>query len=110
MINRKCPIERTLEVLDGKWTILILRDLFTGVKRFGELRRSLQTISPKMLTERLRALEEQGIVERIVFSEVPLHVEYQLTERGQSIRPIFDAMKTWALDAMPRDRDEKSHQ
>ena len=92
-IPTNCPIERAMEVLDGKWTILILWELFEGVKRFGELRRELQPISPKTLTDRLRVLEEQGIVKRTMYSEVPLHVEYELTARGQSIRPIFDAMK-----------------
>jgi DNA-binding HxlR family transcriptional regulator len=91
------PIGRTVEILEGKWTILILRDLFSGMKRFGEFRRSLAPISPKTLTDRLRLLEEQGIVTRTVYSEVPLHVEYELTERGQRLRPIFEAMTTWAL-------------
>lgn len=91
------PIGRAVEVLEGKWTILILRDLFSGITRFGELRRSLAPISPKTLADRLRLLEEQGIVTRTIYSEVPLHVEYKLTERGQRLRPIFEAMTTWVL-------------
>jgi DNA-binding HxlR family transcriptional regulator len=91
-------LERFLEIFSGKWTLLILRELFSsdsGFKRFGELRRQLHSISPKTLTDRLRTLEAQGIVSRTVYSEVPLHVEYRLTERGQRLRPIFAAMKEW---------------
>lgn len=99
-------LERLLETFASKWTLLILRELFrseSGIKRFGELRRQLHSISPKTLTDRLRALEAQGIVSRTVYSEVPLHVEYQLTERGQRLRPIFEAMKAWVRseDAEP---------
>ncbi|GHO41900.1 winged helix-turn-helix transcriptional regulator [Ktedonospora formicarum] len=92
-----CPgsIERLLEILEGKWTLLLLRHLFNGIKRFGELRRALHPISPKTLTDRLRLLEERGIVTRTVYSEVPLHVEYQLTERGRRLEPIFIAMGVW---------------
>src|SRR5216684_4512365 len=99
MIDPSCSgsIEPILEILEGKWTLLLLRDLFNGVKRFGELRRSLHPISPKTLTDRLRMLEEQGIVIRTIYSEVPLHVEYQLTERGQRLQPIFAAMWVWTL-------------
>jgi DNA-binding HxlR family transcriptional regulator len=78
--------------------LLILRELFSsdsGFKRLGELRRQLHSISPKTLTDRLRTLEAQGIVSQTVYSEVPLHVEYRLTERGQRLRPIFAAMKEW---------------
>jgi DNA-binding HxlR family transcriptional regulator len=97
MIDAACSdsIEPILEILEGKWILLLLRELFNGVKRFGELRRSLDPISPKTLTDRLRMLEEQGILTRTLFSEVPLHVEYQLTERGQRLQPIFAAMKAW---------------
>lgn len=97
MIDAACSdsIEPILEILEGKWTLLLLRELFNGVKRFGELRRSLDPISPKTLTDRLRMLEEEGILTRTIFSEVPLHVEYELTERGQRLQPIFAAMKAW---------------
>jgi len=91
-------LEQFLETFSTKWTVLILRELFkndTGIKRFGELRRQLPAISPKTLTDRLRALEAQGIVSRTVYSEVPLHVEYRLTERGQRLRPVFKAIKEW---------------
>jgi DNA-binding HxlR family transcriptional regulator len=97
MVDPECSgsIEPILEILEGKWTLQLLRDLFNGVKRFGELRRSLHPISPKTLTDRLRLLEEQRIVTRTIYSEVPLHVEYQLTERGQRLQPIFAAMWVW---------------
>jgi DNA-binding HxlR family transcriptional regulator len=90
-----CPIEKTMSVIGGKWTFLILRDLFYGTKRFGELQRSLQGISPRTLSTRLKELEEEGLLLRTVFSEIPPHVEYSLTEKGNSLRPIFDAMKEW---------------
>lgn len=96
MKDGDCPVEYTLQILDGKWTFLIIRDLLMGIKRFGELRASLSPISPKTLTDRLRELEEQDIVKRTLFSEVPLHVEYELTERGHTLKPIFQAMVTWA--------------
>jgi DNA-binding HxlR family transcriptional regulator len=97
MIDPACPdaLKPILEILDGKWTLLLLRDLFNGLKRFGELRRSLHPISPKTLTDRLRLLEEQGIVTRTIYPGVPLHVEYELTERGQRLQPIFAAMREW---------------
>lgn len=98
MIDPQCPgtIEPILEILEGKWTLLLLRDLFNGSTRFGELRRSLHPISPKTLTDRLRMLEENGIVTRTIFSEVPLHVEYHLTERARGLQPIFAAMSSWS--------------
>lgn len=95
MENEFCPIEATLTVIDGKWTVLLLRELFTGVKRFGALRRSLDGISPKTLTERLRVLEEQGIVSRTMYAEIPPRVEYALTAYGLTLRPILEAMATW---------------
>lgn len=93
--NQCCPVERTLSVIGGKWTILILRDLFDGTRRFGELRRSLDGISPKTLSLRLRELEVQGIVERVIYAEVPPRVEYSLTEKGKSLQAILDQMRAW---------------
>lgn len=91
----ECSIEKALEVLDGKWTFLIIRDLFDGVKRFGELRKSLKTISPKTLSERLKQLEQKDIVRRTAYPTVPPTVEYSLTEKGWSLKPIIVAMKLW---------------
>ncbi len=97
MMDRTCPgtVEPILEILDSKWTLLLLFELFNGTRRFGELRRRLQPISPKTLTDRLRMLEEKGIVTRTLYPGVPLHVEYELTESGQGLQPIFEAMWTW---------------
>jgi DNA-binding HxlR family transcriptional regulator len=91
-----CPIEHALLVLDGKWSVLIIRDLLEGPKRFSELRDSLQIGSPKTLTERLRILEHQGVLTRTVHAEVPPRVVYALTERGQSFRAVLEAMAMWA--------------
>ncbi|MGD8189644.1 winged helix-turn-helix transcriptional regulator [Brevibacillus ginsengisoli] len=93
--EKKCPIEKTINVLGGKWTFLILRDLFLGPKRYGELQRSLKEISPRTLSLRLKELEDEGIVNRTIYSEIPPHVVYSLTEKGSSLRPIFEAMKAW---------------
>ncbi|MED0673700.1 helix-turn-helix domain-containing protein [Aneurinibacillus aneurinilyticus] len=93
--HSKCPIEKTMSVIGGKWTFMILRDLFSGPKRFGELQRSLNGISPRTLSMRLKELENEGIILRVIYSEIPPHVEYSLTEKGQTLRPIFEAMKDW---------------
>ncbi|SMO83637.1 winged helix-turn-helix transcriptional regulator [Melghirimyces algeriensis] len=93
--EQKCPIEKVVSVIGGKWTFIILRDLFYGPKRFGELQRSLKGISPRTLSMRLKELEKEGIISRKIYSEIPPHVEYSLTEKGQELRPVFDAMKDW---------------
>jgi DNA-binding HxlR family transcriptional regulator len=90
-----CGVERTLRVLDGKWTTLIVRELLSGPKRFGEIRSGLRSPSAKTLTDRLRALEHQGILTRTVFAEVPPRVVYELTEQGHSLGPILHAMLVW---------------
>ena len=93
--NVECSIEKALKVLDGKWTFLIIRDLFEGTKRFGELRKSLQGISPKTLSERLKELEEKGVIQRTAYPTIPPMVEYCLTEKGHSLKPIVKEMKLW---------------
>jgi len=95
MGDKNCPVEKTVNIIGGKWTLLILRDLFVGTKRFGELRTSLTGVSPKTLTEKLRTLEKDGIVERKIFPEVPPRVEYSLTKRGKTLKKIFDEMQQW---------------
>ena len=90
-----CPVEKAIKLIGGKWTILILRDLFAGTKRFGELRKSLSSVSPKTLSGRLRYLEKEGIVSRKIFPEVPPRVEYALTKRGKSLGVIIKSMKIW---------------
>jgi DNA-binding HxlR family transcriptional regulator len=93
--TRGCPIERALLVLDGRWSTLIIRELLSGPKRFGELRAALAISSPKTLTERLRILEHQDVLTRTVHAEVPPRVVYALTERGESFRGVLEAMAAW---------------
>ena len=90
-----CPVARTAEIISGKWTLLIIRDLASGVKRFNQLERSLHGISPKTLSERLRSLEEDGIVLRQTFAEVPPRVEYTLTEKGNDLVQVIESMRTY---------------
>lgn len=90
-----CPVETTLTLIGDKWKVLILRDLLTGTKRFGELKKSLGNVSQKVLTAQLRDMEESGLVNRKVYAEVPPRVEYSLTVLGESLNPILDAMKCW---------------
>lgn len=90
-----CPVETTLMLIGSKWKVLILRDLMPGAKRFGELRRSIGSVSQKVLTAQLRDMEACGLVDRRVYAEVPPRVEYSLTELGRSLRPILDAMWAW---------------
>lgn len=90
-----CPVEITLMLIGDKWKVLILRDLMDGTKRFGELKKSIGTVSQKVLTAQLRDMESKGLVERKVYAEVPPRVEYTLTETGYSLKPILDAMWIW---------------
>lgn len=90
-----CPVETTLTMISDKWKVLILRDLLTGTKRFGELKKSLTGVSQKVLTSQLREMEENGLVERKTYPEVPPRVEYSLTPLGRSLQPIMDAMRVW---------------
>jgi len=94
----ECTVERALEVVDGKWTTLILRDLLTATRRFGELRANLNGISPKTLTDRLRDLERNGVLERTVYPEIPPRVEYTLTEKGRALQSVVDALAQWSQD------------
>ena len=93
-----CPVETTLTLIGDKWKVLILRDLMSGTKRFGELKKSSGTVSQKGLTAQLRDMEANGLVHRDVYAEVPPRVEYSLTELGQSLKPILDAMWNWGED------------
>src|SRR5262245_59203604 len=93
--NSRCPVCRTAEVVCGKWTLLIIRDLAEGSSRFCELERSLEGISPRTLSLRLRALEEEGVVERHTFPEVPPRVEYALTEKGTALVPLVEDMRAY---------------
>ena len=93
-----CPVETTQTLIGDKWKVLILRDLMSGTKRFGELKKSIGTVSQKVLTAQLRDMEANGLVHRDVYAEVPPRVEYSLTELGQSLKPILDAMWNWGED------------
>ncbi|HEX8998048.1 MAG TPA: helix-turn-helix domain-containing protein [Ktedonobacterales bacterium] len=90
-----CPVARTAEIISGKWTLLIIRDLTAGTKRFSELERSLEGISPKTLSERLVALEREGVLSRRTYAEVPPRVEYSLTEKGQALAGVIEEMRSY---------------
>ena len=90
-----CPVETTLMLIGDKWKVLILRDLMPGTKRFGELKKSIGTVSQKVLTAQLRQMEASGLLTRTVYAEVPPRVEYTLTDLGRSLRPVLDAMEAW---------------
>ena len=87
-----CPVETTLMLIGDKWKVLILRDLLPGTKRFGELKKSIGNVSQKVLTSQLRAMEENGLISRKVYAEVPPRVEYSLTHLGWKLRPLIDAL------------------
>lgn len=90
-----CPVEMTLKLIGDRWKVLIIRDLLTGTKRFGELKKSIGEISQKVLTSNLRSMESTGLLTRKVYPEVPPRVEYTLTETGYSLKPILDSMVIW---------------
>ena len=90
-----CPVETTLTLISDKWKVLIIRDLLSGTRRFGELKRSLGGVSQKVLTSQLRQMEESGLLTRTVYPEVPPRVEYTLTELGYSLRPVLEAPRDW---------------
>ena len=90
-----CEVETTLKIIGGRWKVLIIRELLLGVRRFGELERALPGITQKMLTQQLREMEQDGIVHRKVYAEVPPKVEYSLTSLGESLQPILNAMHEW---------------
>ena len=93
-----CPVETTLMLIVKKWKVLIIRDLLTVTKRFGELKKSIGKVSQKVLTTQLRDMEESGLISRKVYAEVPPKVEYSLTELGKSLQPILNAMLQWGTE------------
>ena len=99
----QCPAEFTLAVIGGRWKVLILYQLFQGVKRFSELQRALAGITQKMLTQQLREMERDGIVQRTVYPQVPPKVEYRLTPLGETLKPVVNAMCKWGLQQSGRD-------
>jgi DNA-binding HxlR family transcriptional regulator len=98
-----CPVCRTADIVCGKWTLLVIRDLAEGRARFCELERSLEGISPRTLSLRLRALEEEGVVERKTFPEVPPRVEYALTEKGRALVPLVESMRIYGREWLNED-------
>ena len=111
-MDQTCPVCRTAEIISGKWTLLVIRDLADESKRFCELERSLSGISPRTLSLRLRCLEEYGVVERHTYPEVPPRVEYALTEKGRALVPLIEDMRSYGrawldADAAEAARDEQ---
>ena len=102
-----CPVETTLMLIGDKWKVLILRDLMDGTKRFGELKKSIGTVSQKVLTAQLRDMEEKGLLTRKVYAEVPPRVEYTLTETGYSLRPVLEALWAWGLSYKAKNREQQ---
>ena len=94
-MDSSCPVCRTAEIISGKWTLLVIRDLAECNRRFCELERSLEGISPRTLSLRLRALEEQGVVARHTYPEVPPRVEYALTDKGRALAPLIEDMRAY---------------
>jgi len=94
-----CPVQITLSLIDNKWKVLIIGEiLFEGTQRFSELRKALPAISQKVLTQNLRSMEDDGLIVRKVFAEVPPRVEYSITDVGNSLRPVIDSMMKWGED------------
>lgn len=93
--DESCAVLNTLQLVGNKWVLIILSRLLEGTKRFGELQKEIDTISPKMLTQQLRKMEKEGLVERKVYPEIPPKVEYSLTRKGQALRPVFLQIMEW---------------
>ena len=101
-----CPVEYTASLLGNKWKPLIMRELLTGMKRYNELVRNVAGISPKVMTQNLRELEEDGVINRTVYPEVPPRVEYTLTDKGNDLKPIIEAMRLYGLKYKDKDASE----
>lgn len=99
-----CPVQTCLEFIFDKWKVLIIRDLMTGTKRFSELKKSLSPVTQKMLTQQLREMETDGLINRKVYPVVPPKVEYSLTELGLSLKPVIDAMRTWGNELKEKNK------
>jgi DNA-binding HxlR family transcriptional regulator len=108
MKDSNCPVCACAEIVSGKWTLLVIRDLADGSKRFCELERSLEGISPRTLSLRLRSLEEQGVVERHTYPEVPPRVEYALTAKGRDLAPLIEDMREYGKRWLCLDEDDKA--
>ena len=97
-----CPVRRAMDVLDGKWTLLVIRELLGGTKRFGELLGAIGGVSPRVLAQRLQLLESHGVLRRDCHAEVPPRVEYSLLPAGESLRPVVESLATWGAK-LPQD-------
>src|ERR1700691_5210085 len=94
-LHTDCAVSKTLKIVGSKWTMLLIHNIFDGKNRFGELQRALPGISPKTLSLRLKELERDGIITKKVYAEIPLHVEYSLTKKGESLRGVFHSLEEW---------------
>lgn len=103
----KCPVEVTVSLIENKWKILIIRELLSGTKRFGEIKKSLDGISQKVLTAQLRDMEHNGLIARKVYAEVPPRVEYSLTPLGLSLTPVINALKQWGQNYLELESQKK---
>ena len=101
-----CPVETPLTLISDRWKVLIIRDLMGGTKRFGEIKKSIGSVSQKVLTANLRSMEESGLLCRRVYAEVPPRVEYTLTETGYSLKPVLDAMWDWGMRYKSRENSD----
>ena len=110
MTDSDCPVCRCAEIISGKWTLLVIRDLADGSRRFCELERSLEGISPRTLSLRLRALEEHGVVVRHTYPEVPPRVEYALTDKGKALVPLIEDMRTYGREWLDGDAESQKVQ
>ena len=106
MVLPKCPVEVTLMLIGSKWNVLIIRELLSGTKRFNELKRSITGISQKVLTAQLRDMENNGLLIRTVYPEVPPKVEYSLTELGYSLKSILEALQIWGEEYVERSNEK----
>jgi len=103
--QQHCPVARSLDVLGDRWTLLVIRDLGLGRTKFGEFLDSLEGISPNLLSDRLKRLEEATIVQRVFYSKHPPRAEYRLTEKGEALRPVIEAIVAWGQRWEPQDAD-----
>ena len=104
--GQACPIARTLDIVGDRWTLVIIRDLFLGRSRFSDLVRSSPGLPPRLLSQRLKRLEEQGLIERAVYCQHPLRAGYRLTPRGRSLFPVLKAIAEWGLEHLFEDEPE----
>jgi DNA-binding HxlR family transcriptional regulator len=106
--NGGCPVEAALDRIGGKWKGILLYHLMSGTHRFNQLRRQLPSVTQRMLTKQLRELEKDGLIQRVVYPEVPPRVEYSLTALGRSLKPIINALRTWGENYVQRQSSRRN--